>query len=80
MKNLIKYLKHRWYRLNYSRLTDLEIDGIDTRDYPDFCDAYISSGSYKTWYGRYRELTAAELDRLNENSDFVYELVIERVF
>ena len=26
--------------------SSLEIEGIDTSDYPDFCDAYFSSGLY----------------------------------
>jgi len=24
----------------------LEVDGIDTKDWPDFCDAYFSAGNY----------------------------------
>ena len=24
----------------------LRLDGIDTKDFPDFCDAYISNGYY----------------------------------
>ena len=33
--------------LDYSKVHDIEVDGIDTRDYPDFCDAYIASlGNY----------------------------------
>jgi hypothetical protein len=30
--------------INYD---SLEVDGIDTRDYPDFCDAYFSHGEYE---------------------------------
>ena len=28
---------------DYSTIEDVEVDGIDTRDYPDFSNAYISS-------------------------------------
>jgi hypothetical protein len=42
-------------------LDDIEIDGIDMNDYPDFCDAYISSASYKGI-----DLTESQLDELND--------------
>lgn len=56
-------------------LEDIQLDGINTRDYPDFCDAYISYATYKG-----RELTDSELDWVNEHSDFVYECVIDRLY
>jgi hypothetical protein len=31
--------------LDYNKVHDIEIDGVDTNDYPDFCDAYISSAT-----------------------------------
>jgi len=59
------------------KITDVEVDGINTRDYPDFCDAYISSAS---WKGTSYMLTDKQLDDLNENGDFVYNEVIYKVF
>lgn len=67
--------KRWWTELDYSKIEDIEVDGIDTRDYPDFCDAYISSATYKG-----REMTDAELDRLNEDSDFVYQAVQDKLY
>ena len=32
-------------KLDYSKVHDIEVDGIDTRDYPDFCDAYITGAT-----------------------------------
>ena len=61
-------------RLNYctvDMVENIEISGVDKRDYPDFCDAYISSA---TWQDNGRELTERELERLTENSP---ELIIE---
>ena len=26
--------------MDYKKIDNIEIDGIDTKDYPDFCDAY----------------------------------------
>jgi len=66
----------RWLTaLNYSKISDVEVDGIDTRDYPDFCDAFISNATYKG-----RTMSDAELDRLNEDSDFVYEAVLAYLY
>lgn len=28
--------------LDLTKIVDVEVDGIDMKDYPDFCDAYIS--------------------------------------
>ena len=58
-----------------AKIENLEVEGIDPSDYPDFCDAYIS---YADIDGR--EATEKELDELNDDSSFVYEKVIERVF
>lgn len=43
-----------------SKLEDVEVDGIDKRDFPDFADAYVSSALYDG-----RELTEDELEWLN---------------
>lgn len=61
--------------LDYAKITDVEVDGIDTRDYPDFCDAFISSATYQG-----REMTDEELDILNDDSGFVYEQVEMRLY
>mgnify|MGYP003965868655 FL=1 len=61
--------------LDYAKISDVEVDGIDTRDYPDFCDAFISYAEYDG-----REMTDEELDTLNEDSDFVYEAVQNYLF
>jgi hypothetical protein len=61
--------------IDYTKIESVEVEGIDTRDYPDFCDAYIS---YAEIDGR--EATKDELEELNDNRDFVYELTWERVF
>jgi hypothetical protein len=64
-----------------SQLVDIEVEGIDFADYPDFCDAFISSGGVETWDGDYRNLTEEEIDWINDNCpDFVYESVQNQVF
>ena len=32
--------------LDYAKISDVEVDGIDTADYPDFCDAFIAYAEY----------------------------------
>jgi hypothetical protein len=60
--------------------TDFEVDGIDTRDYPDFCDAYIETASVIEKNGEWREATDAELDELNEDGDLVYACVENHLY
>lgn len=57
--------------LNGLEVADFEVDGIDYRDYPDFCDAYIADASVLE-NGKWREATEQELDELNNDSDLVY--------
>jgi hypothetical protein len=33
--------------LNDRLVVDIEVDGVDSRDYPDFCDAYFCSAFYE---------------------------------
>jgi hypothetical protein len=61
--------------MNYSLITDIEIEGIDYKDFPDFSDAFISSAYYEG-----RPMTDKELDELNEDHDFVGEQVFNEIF
>jgi hypothetical protein len=33
--------------LNGRTVVDAEVDGVDSKDYPDFCDAYFCSAFYE---------------------------------
>ena len=67
---------NKWVsKIDTSQVEDVEVDGIDTRDYPDFCDAFILEATYKG-----REMTDEELEALNEDSDFVYDKVMESLY
>ena len=52
------------------------IDGIDTKDYPDFCDAYISYVECVDGI----EVTDERYDIINNNSDLISELVYQKLF
>ena len=61
--------------MDYSKIDNVEIDGIDTNDYPDFCDAYIASADYDGV-----PMTDEQLDEVNDNLDFVYDCVQNHLF
>ena len=61
-------------------IDDLVVEGIDYSDYPDFCDAYIESATIIEDDGEIRDATDEELERLNDDRDFVYSKVIEFIY
>lgn len=61
--------------MELDKITNIELGGINTNDYPDFVDAFIESAEYDGV-----ELTDEELDELNCNSEFVYDCVLKHLF
>ena len=60
--------------LNGKMVVDLEIDGVDPKDYPDFSDAYFSYGCYEDG----TPLTDDELDKLTWLAcDVLWEMAFE---
>ena len=43
-------------------ISSLSVDGVDSRDYPDFCDAYFEYGTFVDG----TEMTEDELDDLRD--------------
>jgi len=63
-------------KIEVNKLENIEVDGIDTRDYPDFVDAFISYAEMDVV-----ELTDEQLDELNDDyPDLVYDAVINHLF
>jgi hypothetical protein len=61
--------------LNGRKVVDIEVDGADSNDYPDFCDAYFS---YAVYEGSGVELTDEELEQLaDEYPGMLNELAYE---
>ena len=56
--------------MNYKKIDNIEIDEIDPRDYPNFCDAFITSADYDG-----KPMTDEQLNKINNDNDFVYECV-----
>ena len=61
--------------IDFKQVDNVAMGGVDTADYPDFCDAYIESVDYKG-----RDATDEELDIMNDNSDFVHECLTDWLF
>ena len=61
--------------MNYDLIDNIEVDGIDTNDYPDFCDAFISSADYNGV-----EMSEEQLEALNEDYSFVHDCVYTHLF
>ena len=62
-------------KLDYTKITDVEIAGLNSFDAPDYADAYISMANYDG-----REMTDLELDLLNEDADYVYNKALNYVY
>ena len=59
---------------NIKEVENIELDGVDTKDYPDFTDAFVSSAQ---WVDTGKELNEAELE---DFKDSFPELINEMAF
>ncbi len=63
-------------KLDLNKIDNMEFDGIDFRDYPDFVDAYVYAADYDG-----EPMTDEQLDYLNDaHYDFVNEQVYQSLF
>jgi hypothetical protein len=64
-------------QLHGRAVVDATVDGIDMRDYPDFCDAYFDSAFYEDGTA----LTDDELIELTDtNFDALHEMVYDTIY
>ena len=61
--------------LDLTKVDNLSFDGIDHRDYPDYCDAYIESADYNG-----EPMSGEQLEELNDNREFVLEKLFDHLF
>lgn len=62
--------------MDVTKIDNIEIEGVDHTDHPDYCDAFISSADLDGV-----EMTDKQLDDLNDNySDFVYDSVLNFIY
>lgn len=57
-----------------NKIGAVDFDGVDHRDYPDYCDAYVVYAEYDG-----APMTDQQLDELNEDRDIVYELLMNKL-
>jgi hypothetical protein len=64
-------------QLHGRTVVDATVDGIDTKDYPDFCDAYFDSAFYEDGTA----LTDDELIELTDtNFDALHEMIYDIIY
>ena len=61
--------------MDYKKITNVVLDGINLEDYPEFCDAFIVSADYDG-----EPMTDDQIDKLNEDSDLVYTKIEDFLF
>jgi hypothetical protein len=60
---------------DYSKISGVVVEGIDTNDAPDFVDAYIVDAYYDG-----EPMTDEQLEELNYDGDFVYSAVERHLY
>ena len=55
-------------------ITDIVVNGVDQKDYPDYVDAYLQSAKIDG-----REATEAELNELEADDDLIYDMLFEAI-
>ena len=62
------------FDIDKSKIDNIVFDGINHKDAPDYCDAYIVSADYNGV-----PMDDEDLDELNENSEFIHEKLIKHL-
>lgn len=61
--------------MDFKTLKNIQVEDIDMKDYPKFCDAYIASAEHADG----TTLSDAELDIVNQDMSFVHEAVTDYI-
>ena len=56
--------------MELKKIDMVEVEDIDWKDYPDFCDAFVSYAEYDG-----KPMTEEQLDELNDDPDLRYYFV-----
>ena len=64
-------------KLNNVKVIDVEVDGLDMADYPDFCDAYISEAKFADTK---QPLNDNQLFELQENNQMEFHELVSEEF
>jgi len=61
--------------MDLSKIDNIKFDDVDYNDYPDFCDAFISSADYNG-----EPMDEDQLELLNEDREFIHEKLFDQLF
>tara|TARA_R100000700_G_C3151753_1_gene130205 strand:+ start:373 stop:567 length:195 start_codon:yes stop_codon:yes gene_type:complete len=62
-------------KIDFDKVEVLEVSNINHRDYPEYCDAYISEAKYNG-----KTMSDEMINEINDNyPDFVYIQVMEQI-
>jgi len=61
--------------IDFGKISNVEVEGIDMSDYPKFCDAYIESCEIDGVAA-----TEEQLDEINNNGTFVYKCIMDYLY
>jgi len=61
--------------MNTKLIDNVVLGGVDYNDAPDFCDTYIESADYDGI-----PMNSEQLDWINEDSQFIYEMIVSQAF
>ena len=62
--------------IDIKKIDNMEFEGVDFKDYPDFVDAFLVAADYDG-----KEMTEEQIDYINdEYHEFVYEQVYDSIF
>lgn len=61
--------------LDLTKIDNIDFDGINYNDAPDFADAYIASADYDG-----RPMTEAEIEAVSRDAGWVYERLIDWMY
>jgi len=60
-------------KIDYKKITNVEIEDVHMYDYPDFCDAFIAAADYDD-----KSMSEEMIDYLNENDNgFIGETIFD---
>jgi len=64
------------YKLNGRNVVSIQLAGVDSKDAPEFCDAYIESAK---WENTGENLNEEDLELINDDGDLINELACEQL-
>jgi len=62
--------------IDFVNFKSIDMEDVFGADHPDYCDAFISYAEFKNGV----ELNDDQLGELNENSDIVYQAVMDHLY